>query len=105
MRAAIESSVEEIENSGTELVPDGVLQGLSRNVSHRIERLERRLAASVKRRGNDALRDAAIARGALFPVGKPQERALNLIPLLARYGDDLIDSVMKEVRAHAAEIA
>ena len=105
MRAAIETGIQEVERSGDDLVPDGVLQGLHRNVSHRIERLERRLAASVKRRGNDALRDAAIARGALFPFGKPQERALNIIPLLARYGDDLLDSVMKEVRAHAAEIA
>lgn len=105
MRAAVERGAEEINQSGDGLVPDGVLQGLQRNVSHRIERLERRLAASVKRRGNDALRDAAIARGALFPGGKPQERALNMVPLLARYGDDLIDSVMKEVRAHAAEIA
>jgi bacillithiol biosynthesis cysteine-adding enzyme BshC len=105
MRAAIESGVAEIEGSGSDLVPEGVLEGLQRNVSHRMERLERRLAASVKRRGNDALRDAGIARGALYPFGKPQERALNMIPLLARYGEDLIDSVMKEVRAHAAEIA
>ena len=104
MRTAVERGIDRIESSGADLVPPGVLHGFNRNLSHRIERLERRLAATVKQRGNDVLRDAAIARGSLYPFGKPQERVLNFIPLLARYGDDLIDSVLTEVRAHAASI-
>jgi uncharacterized protein YllA (UPF0747 family) len=93
-----------LEGEGADLVPPGVIEGLKRNVAHRIDRLERRFAASIKRRGNDALRDAAIARGALYPFGHPQERALNIIPLLARYGDDLVLSVLEEARGHAARI-
>ena len=90
---------------GSDLVPAGVLEGLKRNVAHRIARLERRFAASVKRRGNEALKDAAIARGALFPFGNPQERALNIVPLLARYGNALFEDVLTEWRAHASRIA
>ena len=90
---------------GSDLVSPGVLEGLKRNVNHRIERLERRIAANVKRKGNEALRDAAVARGFLFPLGTPQERALNVIPLLARNGSQLIDAVMNETQKHAERIA
>ena len=50
---------------------------------------------------DDALRDAAIARGSLYPFGVAQERALNLVPLLSRHGDELISGVMTEARNHA----
>jgi bacillithiol biosynthesis cysteine-adding enzyme BshC len=86
---------------GSDIVPPAVLEGLQRNLNHRIEKLERRFAASIKRQGNDALRDAAIARGSLFPFGIPQERALNIVPLLSRHGDELIAAVMREARRHA----
>ncbi len=106
MRTAVHNAVESMrDGEGADLVPDSVLQGLSRNISHRLERLERRVAATVKRKGNDALRDAAIARGSLHPFGRPQERALNIIPLIARYGAPLLDDVLIEVRAHAARLA
>lgn len=84
------------------LVSGKVIEGLRRNVLHRVERLERRYRAAIKRRGNDALRDIATARAALYPLGVPQERALNVVPLLARYGDSLFESVMTEVIPHAA---
>jgi uncharacterized protein YllA (UPF0747 family) len=114
---ALTSKLQELQNSaettvrelaagdGADLVSPSVLQGLERNVSHRIERLERRLRAGVKRRGNDALRDVAIARGALFPFETPQERALNVVPLIARYGDELFSSVTSEARLHADTLA
>ena len=89
---------------GADLVAPSVLEGLQRGMLHRVERLERRFAASVKRKGNDALRDAGIARGSLYPAGAPQERALNLIPLLARHGDELVQSVLIEARKHADRI-
>jgi uncharacterized protein YllA (UPF0747 family) len=106
LRSSVDDSIAGLGSAGAEdLVPDGVLEGLERNVLHRIERLERRIAAGIKRRGTDALSDAAAARGALFPFGSPQERSLNFIPLLARYGDDLVDQLLTEVRAHAARLA
>jgi uncharacterized protein YllA (UPF0747 family) len=81
-----------------------VIEGLRRNLLHRVERLERRYAAGVKREGNTALHEIAAARASLYPFGTPQERILNGIPLMAKYGDELFDSVIPEVRAHAATL-
>lgn len=103
---SLDNSISAIQESdGADLVAPSVLEGLKRNVGHRVSRLERRFAAGVKRRGTDALREAAIARGSLFPFAKPQERALNLIPLLARYGNEPIDAVLENAKAHAAKFA
>jgi hypothetical protein len=44
--------------------------------------------AAVKRDAHALRHDVATARGALFPLGKPQERALNALPILARTGRD-----------------
>jgi bacillithiol biosynthesis cysteine-adding enzyme BshC len=92
------------QTKGADLVPPSVLEGMKRGALHRVERLERRFAASVKRRGNKALRDAGIARGFLYPSGSPQERALNVVPLLARHGEELIQSVLAEASKHAERI-
>ncbi|NUQ21243.1 MAG: hypothetical protein HOQ09_09815 [Gemmatimonadaceae bacterium] len=35
-------------------------------------------------------------RGSLSPLGRRQERALNLIPLLARYGPELLNRMRDE---------
>jgi uncharacterized protein YllA (UPF0747 family) len=103
MREAIAKSSEALsKENGADLLPESVIEGLQRNVAHRLDRVERRYRASVKRRGNEALRDVASARGALFPLGKPQERALNVVPLLARHGESLIDAVLTETKKHAA---
>jgi len=90
---------------GADLVSPSVVEGLKRNISHRLSRLERRYAAGLKKRGTEDLREAGIARASLFPLGVPQERALNGIPMIARYGDDLFNSVMEETRKHAAALA
>ena len=75
--------------------------GFEAQVEHRIGRLERRYAAAVKRSGNARLRDVAIARASLFPNGTPQERALNMIPFLARYGQVVRDEMIAAAAFHA----
>ena len=104
-RKTVDASVANLSAApGADIVAPAVVEGLKRNVAHRIERLERRYTAAVKRDGNEALREIAIARGALFPEGAPQERSLNFIPLLARYGDEIISSAMSEITAHTAKL-
>jgi uncharacterized protein YllA (UPF0747 family) len=83
------------------LVPDAVVDGARHNIAHRLERLERRVVAAAKRRESATMRDLAIARTSLFPLGKPQERVLNFIPMLARHGEPLL----AQMRAHANEHA
>ena len=83
------------------LLDPRVVDGAARGMSFRLDRLERRLLASAKRREAAAMRDVAVARGSLFPGGKRQERALNFIPLLARYGAPLVEAMRQSARQHA----
>jgi uncharacterized protein YllA (UPF0747 family) len=66
-----------------------------------LSRLERRINAAVKSRETTLMRDIATARGTLFPGGVRQERALNLIPMLARHGLGLLDDMRRSATTHA----
>lgn len=100
-------SLEQIERSAVEdaaLVPRAVVEGAERALCHRLGRLERRLVAAVKQREHAVMRDLATARAALVPDGAPQERRLNLLPLLARHGPPLLDSLRDAAGAHARAV-
>jgi uncharacterized protein YllA (UPF0747 family) len=89
-----------IEGEGGILPPE-VVDGLRRQMTWRAERLERRLVAALKRRDDGMRRDVATLRGALFPGGMRQERALNLLPILARHGAGVLEAMRMAARRHA----
>ena len=89
---------------GGALLADGVVTGAERQIGFRLDRLERRLLAAAKRRGNDALRDLAFARAHIWPDGHPQERTLNFIPFLARYGEGLWTAMREAAGEHARRV-
>jgi uncharacterized protein YllA (UPF0747 family) len=80
------------------------VQGAMQGLLHRVDRLERRLVAGIKRREKGRMRDVGTLRGALFPLGVRQERALNLIPTLARHGLELLSEMRRDASAHAASL-
>jgi len=82
-------------------LPHQVVDGAQNAVRHRLDRLERRIVAVAKRHEQDTMRQVATARGALFPLGVRQERALNIIPILARHGGVVVDRMRDGARAHA----
>lgn len=77
----------------------GAVEGAGRQLTHKLDRFERRLVAAAKRRGSDALHQLRTARGSLFPDEMPQERALNVIPFLARYGPVTLERVLEAARS------
>jgi uncharacterized protein YllA (UPF0747 family) len=83
-------------------VAPAVTAGLRANLMRRLERFERRLIGASKRRHADLMQEIGTARGSLYPFGKPQERALNFVPFLARYGEGLRDEMLDGARQHAA---
>ena len=85
-------------------VVDTVVQGLSRDIGHRLERFERRVLAGVKRREGEAMREVAALRAALRPSTKSPERVLNIIPFLVRYGTGVLDAMVQEARPHARRL-
>lgn len=105
-RAQVASALDELEkaNSSADVLPGAVLEGAKRQLLHKLDRLERRYVAATKRKGSELLTEIATARGALYPNGKPQERALNFIPLLAKYGDEVLAGMLAKTREHAAAL-
>jgi hypothetical protein len=73
-------------------------------MQHRLNRLERRVVAAVKRREAEMMSDIGTARGALYPLGTRQERALNIIPILTRHGSAIITRLLDAARVHARAI-
>ncbi len=85
-------------------VPTRAVDGAFASLAHRVDRLERRYVAAAKRVDDAAARDLAFARGSLYPTGTRQERALNAVPLLARYGDALTTAMLRNARRHARSV-
>jgi len=82
-------------------VPSAVVDGLSRDLMHRLDRFDRRVLAGVKRRETDAMREVSAMRAAVRPMGQSPERVLNLMPMLARYGVGVLNRMMEVARPHA----
>jgi uncharacterized protein YllA (UPF0747 family) len=89
---------------GHPLVPAPVVDGAARSLAHRVDRLERRYLAALKRRDDETSRALAVARAALYPGGGRQERTLNALPLLARHGQPLLDAMLRAALVHAQAI-
>jgi len=89
---------------GEALLPTTVADGAERDIARRLERLERRYRAAVKRREEGTFTDIARLRGSLRPGGAPQERALNILPFLARYGSGVLSDMKTVAREYADEL-
>jgi uncharacterized protein YllA (UPF0747 family) len=106
-RAAIEKKLDELSDAvATEgaLVSAAVTGGLRANLLRRLDRFERRLLAAAKKQNAEVMQEIATARGSLYPFGKPQERSLNFVPFLARYGPGLVDDMLTEASTHARQL-
>ncbi len=104
-RASLAACVDQVRASADGLhVPEPVLVGAHRRLQHDLDRLERRIVAHASR--EDAARRARVhlAAGTLYPGGVPQERALNALPLLARFGDALWEAWRGGAAAWAAAL-
>jgi uncharacterized protein YllA (UPF0747 family) len=100
LRAAIRSDVARLEGHLAGPTLDGARDQLLR----RTNRLERRLLAAIKRKEADAIGAIGAARAVLYPFGLPQERALNIVPLWSRHGDELITVIRAACAAHARRL-
>jgi uncharacterized protein YllA (UPF0747 family) len=74
---------------------------VERSVAWRLQRFERRLGAAVRRRETQLMSELATMAGSLYPAGIRQERALNFLPLWARYGDALVEAMRASAADHS----
>jgi bacillithiol biosynthesis cysteine-adding enzyme BshC len=106
-RALLDERLDTLSNAVAEErapIPSAVTDGLRANLMHRLDRFERRLIAAAKKEHADAMQEIGTARGSLYPFGKPQERSLNFVPLLARYGPKLRDEMLAAARIHSTQL-
>jgi bacillithiol biosynthesis cysteine-adding enzyme BshC len=80
------------------------IEGSMQSLLHRVDRLERRLVAGIKRREHAQLRAVATLRAHLYPLNTRQERALNLIPTLSRHGLELLGEMHAAAAPHATAL-
>jgi uncharacterized protein YllA (UPF0747 family) len=92
------------DHEGSARVSGRVIAGARASIFQRLSRFERRVVAAAKSRDAKLTEDIETARGALFPMGKRQERTLNLFPLLARYGTELLDDIRDSAASHVASM-
>jgi len=108
LRASIDKSIRSLSESasidGVPVIAPRVPEGARIALGHRVDRLERRIVSAFARHAKDVALEVATARGALYPRGKPQERVLNFLPLLARQGDGLLDAMLIEASRHATQL-
>lgn len=101
LRAEAAACVGALSDGPDPLLPPAVPEGLGRDLTLRLDRAERRYRAAVTRRETEAFRELAQLRGALYPGGSRQERALNALPLFARYGSELVSAMLAGAAEHA----
>ena len=95
---------EEITSDSSVPLSAEAIEGARRALQLRVDRLERRVLAAAKHADRARLRRVAAAAASVYPMGKRQERAANLIPFLARYGMSLVDAMRAEASAHAQRL-
>ncbi len=100
LRAQIRRTADAIRASDA-AITTAALDGAVAQFSHRADRLERRVLAASKRRITDQLRKVEQAQSLLWPHGVPQERVVNPLPWLARYGSPLLDAMLAACDEHA----
>jgi hypothetical protein len=82
-------------------VTDGVVSGLARDLTYRIDKFEHRVLSGIKRNDVQSMRELAFLRASLRPFGKSPERVLNLLPFLVRFGIGLLTQIADASRSHS----
>lgn len=57
--------------------------------------IEKRIVTHLKKQNEILVQQIAKARHNLFPNGKPQERVLNVVPYLIRYGEEFVEAALQ----------
>ena len=66
--------------------------------------VEKRLITHLKQKNDVVVQQIRKARNSLFPNGRPQERALNVVQFITRYGDAFVDEAFKACENWVADL-
>jgi bacillithiol biosynthesis cysteine-adding enzyme BshC len=103
LRALVQREYGRLESAVKEIDPTLVkpVQSARNEALVATRELEKKIVHHLKQRNEILVSQLAKARQNLFPLGKPQERVLNVIPYLIRYGREFVTQAFAACRAHA----
>lgn len=74
-----------------------------RKIEHQLGKIQRKTAAQILRRDEQAGRDTAMLHNLAFPERHPQERYYSILPFYAKYGPSLIEAVHGAIRVECPD--
>jgi bacillithiol biosynthesis cysteine-adding enzyme BshC len=94
LRSALNTEYESLAAaaSGIDSTLEKPVHSAGHNALRGVADVEKRIISQLKKQNEIVVQQLAKARISLFPLGKPQERVLNIVPFLVRYGPSFIDS-------------
>ena len=81
----------------------GALETSRRKMEYQVGKIARKTAAQIMAKDQQARRDATSLHGLVFPENHLQERLYSFIPLVAKFGPDLIQQIYEQVRVECPD--
>jgi uncharacterized protein YllA (UPF0747 family) len=82
---------------------DKALGTSRRKIEYQLGKIERKTAAQILARDEQAVRDASLLSGLVYPDAHLQERRYSILPFLAKFGPGLIDELYEAVKIECAD--
>jgi bacillithiol biosynthesis cysteine-adding enzyme BshC len=105
LRDSMRSGYDRLSRAVEEVDPTlrGWLEGQRNNALAQTEAAEKKIASHLRKKNEVELEQLRKAATNLYPDGTPQERVLNALPYLARYGPELLHDILAamQVDIHA----
>ena len=79
------------------------LESSRRKIEYQVGKIARKTAAEMLAKDEQASRDAVSLHGLVFPENHLQERLYSFIPLIAKFGPDLVERVYEHVRVECPD--
>ena len=101
-RAEIDERLARLEKSlPTDL--RGIFPRMERRIRRELDRVQGKVEEEARKRQGIGEEQVARVRNGIIPAGKLQERVWGIVPLLNRYGPDLIDEIAESVELFSFE--
>jgi bacillithiol biosynthesis cysteine-adding enzyme BshC len=79
------------------------LESSRRKIEYQVGKIARKTASQMLAKDHQASRDAASLHGLAFPENHLQERHYSFIPLIAKFGPDLVERIYEHVRVECPD--
>jgi bacillithiol biosynthesis cysteine-adding enzyme BshC len=79
------------------------LESSRRKIEYQVGKIARKTATQILAKDEQARRDAESLHGLVFPENHLQERLYSFVPLIAKFGPDLIQQVYEHVRVECPD--